>query len=158
MTLYQINEQLRNAIEFGCDPETGEIIDTAAMEALEMARDEKIENICLYIKDLKAEAVALDNEKKALEARKAAAEKKSDSLSRYLQAMLDGEKFKTARCAVSYRKTQAVNIVDETLIPNEYLRFKTTSAPDKTAIKDAIKAGKDVPGAMLEERQSMTIK
>ena len=158
MTLYQINEQLRNAIEFGCDPETGEIIDTAAMEALEMARDEKIENICLYIKDLYAEADAIYNERRALEEREKASEKKADSLSRYLQAMLDGEKFKTARCAVSYRKTQSVNIVDENLIPNEYLRFKTTSAPDKTAIKDAIKAGKDVPGATLEERQSMTIK
>lgn len=158
MTLFEINEQIQKAIELGFDPETGEILDASALEQLQIDRDEKIENICLYIKDLKAEAVALDNEKNALEARKAAAEKKSDSLSRYLQAMLDGEKFKTARCAVSYRKTQAVNIVDESLLPNEYLRFKTTSAPDKTAIKDAIKAGKDVPGAMLEERQSMTIK
>ena len=158
MTLFEINEQIQKAIELGFDPETGEILDASALEQLQIDRDEKVENICLYIKDLKAEAVALDNEKKALDARKAAAEKKSDSLSRYLQAMLDGEKFKTPRCAVSYRKTQAVNIVDENLIPNEYLRFKTTSAPDKTAIKDAIKAGKDVPGATLEERQSMTIK
>ena len=158
MTLFEINEQIQKAIELGFDPETGEILDASALEQLQIDRDEKVENICLYIKDLKAEAVALDNEKKALEARKTVAEKKSDSLSRYLQAMLDGEKFKTARCAVSYRKTQAVNIVDESLLPKEYLRFKTTSAPDKTAIKDAIKAGKDVPGAMLEERQSMTIK
>lgn len=158
MTLYEINEQIQKAIELGFDPDTGEILDASALEQLQIDRDEKVENICLYIKDLKAEAVALDNEKKALEARKAAAEKKSDSLSRYLQSMLAGEKFKTARCAVSYRKTQAVNIVDESLLPNEYLRFKTTSAPDKTAIKDAIKAGKDVPGATLEDRQSMTIK
>jgi hypothetical protein len=158
MTLYYINEQIRKAIELGFDPETGEILDASALEQLQIDRDEKVENICLYIKDLYAEADAIYNERRALEEREKASEKKADSLSRYLQSMLAGEKFKTPKCAVSYRKTQAVNIVDETLIPNEYLRFKTTSAPDKAAIKDAIKAGKDVPGAMLEERQSMTIK
>ena len=158
MTLYEINEQIQKAIELGFDPETGEILDETALEQLQMDRDEKIENICLYIKDLYAEADAIYNERRALEEREKASEKKADSLSRYLQTMLDGQKFKTAKCAVSYRKTQAVQITDESLLPKEYLRFKTTSAPDKTAIKDAIKAGKDVPGATLEDRTSMSIK
>lgn len=158
MTLYKINEQIMKAIELGFDPETGEILDETALEQLQMDRDEKIENICLYIKDLYAETDAIYNERRALEEREKASEKKADSLSRYLQVMLNGQKFKTAKCAVSYRKTQAVQITDESLLPKEYLRFKTTSAPDKTAIKDAIKAGKDVPGATLEDRTSMSIK
>ena len=49
MTLYEINEAIRNAIELGFDPETGEILDASALEQLQMDRDEKIENICLYI-------------------------------------------------------------------------------------------------------------
>lgn len=40
-----------------------------------------------------------------------------------------------------------VTITDETAIPKDYQ--KITVAPDKTAIKEALKAGKAVPGAEL---------
>lgn len=156
MTLYEINQQIQKAIELGFDPETGEILDDSALQQLEIDRDEKIENICLFIKDLKAEAAALDAEKKNLDARATVAKRKSDSLSRYLQAMLDGEKFKTARCSVSYRKTQAVNVTDQSMIPKEFIRIK--EEPDKVSLKEALKEGYEIPGAFLETRQSMIIK
>ena len=156
MTLYEINQQILKAVELGFDPETGEILDDTALQQLELDRDEKVENICLFIKDLRAEAAAIDAEKKALDDRKNAAQKKADSLSRYLQAMLDGEKFKTARCAISYRKTQAVNVTDQTMIPKQFIRVK--EEPDKIALKNALKEGYEIPGVFLEERQSMIIK
>jgi hypothetical protein len=156
MTLYEINEQIQKAIELGFDPETGEILDASALEQLQLDRDEKIENICLFIKDLKAEAAALDAEKKNLDARSTVAKRKSDSLSRYLQAMLDGEKFKTARCSISYRKTSAVIVDDENELPELCVRIR--KEPNKTAIKDYINAGVSVPGAHIEYRQSMIIK
>ena len=156
MTLYQLNEQIQKAIELGFDPETGEILDETALEQLQMDRDEKIENICLYIKDLYAEADAIYNERRALEEREKASEKKADSLSRYLQVMLNGQKFKTAKCAVSYRKTQAVQIVDEDALPEDFVIVYTS--PRKMAIKEALKAGNAVPGAVLEDRMSMIIK
>ena len=156
MTLYEINEQIQKAIELGFNPETGEILDESALEQLQLDRDEKIENICLFIKDLKAEAAALDAEKKNLDARASVAKKKSDSLSRYLQAMLDGEKFKTARCSISYRKTSAVIVDDENELPELCIRIR--KEPNKTAIKDYINAGVSVPGAHIEDRQSMIIK
>lgn len=156
MTLYEINEQIQKAIELGFDPETGEILDESALEQLQLDRDEKIENICLFIKDLKAEAAALDAEKKNLDARATVAKRKSDSLSRYLQAMLDGEKFKTARCSISYRKTSAVIVDDENELPELCVRIR--KEPNKTAIKDYINAGVSVPGAHIEDRQSMIIK
>ena len=156
MSLYEINEQIQKAIELGFDPETGEILDESALEQLQLDRDEKIENICLFIKDLKAEAAALDAEKKNLDARASVAKKKSDSLSRYLQAMLDGEKFKTARCSISYRKTSAVIVDDENELPELCIRIR--KEPNKTAIKDYINAGVSVPGAHIEDRQSMIIK
>ena len=158
MTLYEINQQIQKAIELGFDPETGEILDDSALQQLEIDRDEKVENICLFIKDLRAEASALDAEKKALDDRKNAAQRKADSLSRYLQAMLAGEKFKTARCAVSYRKSQAVVITDQDAIPEEYIRVKVSREPDKIALKDALKTVGAIDGAVLEERTSMIIK
>lgn len=55
MTLYEIN----NAILECVDMETGEIIDSDKLSELQIALDEKIENVALWIKDLKAEAEAI---------------------------------------------------------------------------------------------------
>ena len=156
MTLFEINQQIINAIEFGCDPETGEIIDAAALDALEMAKEEKTENIILLIKDLTAENKAISEEEQALAKRRRAGENRVEWLKNYLMASLDGEKFKTPRCSASYRKTASVSIIDESAIPSEYIRTKTE--PNKMAIKDALKAGETVPGATLEDRVSLIIK
>ena len=156
MTLYEINQQILNAIEYGCDPETGEIIDAAALDALEMAKEEKTENIILLIKDLTAENKAISEEEQALAKRRRAGENRVEWLKNYLMASLDGEKFKTPRCSASYRKTASVSIIDESAIPSEYIRTKTE--PNKMAIKDALKAGETIPGATLEDRVSLIIK
>lgn len=156
MTLWQIDEQIAKAIELGFDPETGEILDESALEQLQMDRDEKIENICLYIKDLVAESKALADEAKALTERKERSAKKAESLKNYLQAMLDGQKWKSSKAIVSYRKTQSVVVDDMDALKPEFLRIK--KEPDKTAIKEVLKAGATVAGAHLEDRQSMSIK
>ena len=70
--------------------------------------------------------------------------------------MLDGQKWKSTKAVVSYRKTQSVVVDDLTALKPEFLRVKTE--PDKTAIKEVLKAGAEVAGAHLEERQSMSIK
>ena len=158
MTLYEINEQIKNAIEFGFDPETGEILDSTALEQLQIDRDEKIENICLFIKDLIAEAAAIKTEEVALAGRRMHTENKVQSLKRYLQAMLDGQKWKSSKAVVSYRKTQSVVVDDLDQIPTDFMRIKTVSEPDKVAIKDALKDGKEVAGCHLEEGQSMSVK
>ncbi len=156
MTLWQIDEQIAKAIELGFDPETGEILDESALEQLQMDRDEKIENICLYIKDLVAESKALADEAKALTERKERSAKKAESLKNYLQAMLDGQKWKSSKAIVSYRKTQSVVVDDIDALKPEFLRIK--KEPDKTAIKEVLKAGAAVAGAHLEDKQSMSIK
>ena len=62
--------------------------------------------------------------------------------------------------SIGYRKSSAVNVLDASLIPSEYMRQPPLPppAPDKTAIKDAIKEGKEIPGVEIEERQSLFIK
>ena len=51
MTLYEIDDAILNCI----DEETGEIIDAEQLDKLYMEKEEKLENIALWIKDLKAE-------------------------------------------------------------------------------------------------------
>ena len=54
-------------------------------------------------------------------------------------------------------RSQVVAIADEDALPPEWLMHKTTTQPDKTAIKAAIKAGHQVPGAQLLTRRSWRI-
>lgn len=156
MTLYEIDQQIVKAIELGYDPETGEILDASALEQLQIDRDEKIENICLYIKDLTAESKALAEEAKALTERKERSAKKAESLKNYLAVILNGQKWKSSKAVVSYRKTQAVVVDDLDSLPPGYLRIK--KEPDKALIKECIKGGGTIKGAHLEDRQSMSVK
>lgn len=152
MTLYEINERILACV----DPETGEA-DAEQLETIMMERSEKLENIACWIKDIKAECDSIKAEEKALAERRQAKERKAESLRRYLDEALAGQKFETPRCVVSFRKSQKINITDLDKIPDDYLRYKTPE-PDKTAIKAAIKDGLTVEGCELVDSVSMTIK
>ena len=153
MKLYEIDEAIMSCI----DEETGEIIDSEKLDKLQMERDKKIENVACWIKDLKAEAEALKAEKQAFAERQKVAENKMESLKKWLAYALNGEKFKTVRASVSFRTTDKVEIADIYKLDENYLRYKDPEA-DKTAIKEAIKAGKEVAGATLVENTSVIIK
>lgn len=153
MNLFQIDEEIMNCV----DMETGEIIDTAKLDKLQMERDEKIENIGCWIKNLTADAEALKEQKLAFAERQKAAENKAESLKRYLTNYLAGQKFSTPKVVISFRKTSSVSVTDITAIPKKYLKVVEPTA-DKTAIKDAIKAGICVAGAEIVEGRSISIK
>jgi len=158
VNLYEINQEIDRAIQNCIDPETGEILDdTSELDALTLARDEKIENIACYIKNLKADAEAIRTEEKKLAERRKTCENRAEWLKKYLANNLQGEKFKSPRVAVSWRRSQAVVVEDIRKLPEDYLRYKDPE-PDKTAIKDAIKKGFDVEGAELVDNLSMVIK
>ena len=158
MKLYEIDEAILNCI----DTETGEIIDADQLDKLTMERDTKIENVACWIKDLKAEAEALKAEKQALSERQKVAENKAESLKKYLAYALDGKKFSTAKCAVSFRSTESVEVTDEGLnnLMKEHDELLTYKAPEpnKTAIKQAIKDGLNVAGIQLVQNTSTIIK
>lgn len=153
MKLYEIDQAILNCI----DLETGEIIDTEQLDKLTMGREAKLENVACWIKELKAEAEALKAEKMAFAKRQQVAENKMESLKKYLAYALDGQAFKTTRASVTFRKSQAVEIADIWKLDENYLRYKEPEA-DKTAIKEALKAGQTVAGATLVENTSVIIK
>jgi len=159
MKLYEINE----AIESLIDHETGEILDFAQFEALQLERDQKIEGIALWIKNLRADAAALKVEREALAERETAVKNKAERLADYLARMLDGGKFETARCAISYRASHPL-MLDEAVFMAYALKDDADllriadPAPNKTAITAAIKAGKKIPGAWLVDKQNIQIK
>ena len=158
MNLYEINSKLESAFMACIDPETGEVIgDTAELDALQIQRDEKVENIACLIKNLKAEAEAIQNEERKLKSRRQACENHADWLKKYLANNLQGEKFKSARVSISWRKSQAVEVEDVWKLPEEFVRMADPE-PKKRELAEALKAGLEIPGAELVDNISMTIR
>lgn len=159
MTLYEIDKALMAAFDAAVDAETGEIVDEGAygdFMQLDMEKDEKIENVGLWIKDLKAEAEAIRAEELLLSGRRRAKENKLEQLKSWLSYALDGEKFETAKLRISYRKSQSVE-ADLDKLPDKYLRFRDPE-PDKKKLAADLKAGKEIPGAVLIEKQNLQIR
>lgn len=153
MNLYQIDAEI-----LGCvDIETGEIFDIDKFEELSMTRDAKIENVCLWIKNLKAEAEALKAEKDAFAQRQKAAETKMESLKKYISSYLEGAKFETAKVKVSFRKSETLEISEGANIPDEFLKFKEPEV-NKTELKKAVKAGMHLDGVSIVQNQNIQIK
>lgn len=161
MSLYHIDQELENLI----DQETGEVLDFDAFEALQMARDAKIEGVLCWTKNLAAEAKAIREEEKELAERRKAMESKREKLLAYAERALGGAAFQTARCAVTYRKSTAVEITDmdavvQWCMDNGYDGKITFTQPtvSKTDIAPLLKSGVSVTGAELCEKLNMGVK
>ena len=152
--LYEIEEDILSCV----DMETGEIIDESRLDALEMEREKKIESVILWRKDILAEMEAVKAEAKKLSDRGKSLEKKAEQLKGWAEHALGGEKFKTERCSVSYRKSSGVVIDDIHLLPVDVWKDLQESWISKDKIKQFIESGKEIKGAHIEERQSIIIK
>ena len=160
-SLYEINAKLAT-YEMEFDPDTGEWLNENELDALKMERDEKIENICLWVKNLRAEASAIKAEEKALADRRKAKENKADRLEQYVASNLDGKPFETSKVKVTFRKSESVNILNEEAIPDRFLNIEVVRKPQKAEIKKYLKSlegsGEEVPWATIEKKNNIGIK
>lgn len=160
MKLYEIAPALRFALDdIVVDEETGEILSSDALHAVEAQAAEKIEATALYLRELDAEAKAAKEEADRMLARVKSMQKRSDYLkSMLLDALHATGKVKTARVSVSIRTTQAVAIDEGANLPEAYTTVKHIVSPNKVAIKQALLDGVEVPGCHIEERESVQIR
>lgn len=152
MNLYEINKAMQECINL----ETGEI-DLELFEKLQLEKDEKIENVALWIKNLSSDVESMENEKKAFEKRIKACKNNVSSLKTYLEMVLNGDKFQTAKCSITFRKSKSIEVTDISKLEKNYLKYAEPTA-DKAAIKKAIESGVTVPGASLVENLNVQIK
>lgn len=153
MNLYEID----TAITACVDEKTGEIIDLERLNELIMERDTKIEKVALWIKNLDSDAAAIKAERDTLDKRMKSAENRAKSLREWLKNALECQPFETAKVRVSFRKSESAEI-DESVLDKKWCKEKITYTPDKTAIRNAIKAGQTVDGARLVVNQNIQIK
>lgn len=79
--LYEIDTQITECF----DADTGELLDAEKLENLMIEKENKLENVALWIKNLKADAAMYKAEKTAFAERQAAAERKAESLTEWLK-------------------------------------------------------------------------
>ena len=160
--LYEIDQAILECV----DLETGEILDSDRLTALQMERERKLEGVALWVKDLNYEAQMVKEEADKLTARKKALDNKIASIKAWLRWALDGEKLKTPRCNVYQTHSQKVVIDDEKALIDmfmsspsgeKFLRMKDPEI-DKNALKDSMKQGYEYEFAHLEETESVVIK
>ena len=63
-----------------------------------------------------------------------------------------------ARVTVGFRKSVAVKVINEELIPDCYIDEKVVKKPNLAEIKASLKLGVSVKGCELEERTNINLK
>ena len=70
---------------------------------------------------------------------------------------MHGSTFESPKVSIKWRKSTSAEITDESLIPDDYLVPQPPKV-DKRGILADLRAGLDVPGAVLSENQNIQIK
>ena len=151
--LYEIKKDIADLI----DMETGEILDIDKLDALNLEVKEKNHGVALGIKNLEAEAEMVKAEAKKFNDRARAIQNRIDGLKTWMQNALEGQEFDDGAVKIRYRTTKACLITDMGKVPNEWLKEQEPIYRKVDMLK-AMKDGETIPGAEIEERQSLNIK
>lgn len=147
------------ALEAQIESAGGEMPDDleAMLDAVEGERKEKIENLAAWVLNLEAREAAIAIHERRLRDLRQAVEEKAERIKKYIVAGLnDGEKIEFDFATVKATKGESLELTDPDAVPIEFQRVKTE--PDKTAIKNAIKAGEAFEWARIVKTRGCTIK
>jgi hypothetical protein len=164
LKLYEINDELQTIetmIDEWAVEHEGDITDFPLNDELEKVkgdRTEKLLNIAVYIKNLKAEANAYAEEKKRLAAREKALEARVDYFTAYLDYNIKpDENLEDVRAIITHRMSERVVIecmLDD--LPPDYVKVEKSAR--RADLKRAIKKGTKFEGVRIEKRQNIQIK
>ncbi|WP_160684402.1 siphovirus Gp157 family protein [Clostridium sp. C2-6-12] len=160
MKLYELTQNYMNLQALLEDETISQDLIDAAMKEVGEDIEEKAQNYAVIMKNLEAEADALEKEEKRLAARKSSLKNRNkilkDNLENSMKA-IGKTKFKTNLFSFNICKNpSSVNIDDENLIPDQYIVY--TKSVAKKAILDDIKQGVIIPGVSLKQTESLKIR
>jgi hypothetical protein len=161
MKLYELKAEYEELLTRYRDAETDEEIAevTAALQALEGSLSDKLDSCARVYRTLCAEAEVYDAEARRLRERAKIIGARAERLKEYIGNCLGHEnKAKTALFSFSWRRSKAVSIIDESLIPDGYMREKVIAEPDKIEMKKDLECGATIPGVALVENYNLQIK
>ena len=178
-SLFEIQDSMMNLLEYNVNDETGEIVETEEefielYNSIQVDLNTKLDNTNCLQKMIDGEIDVIDKEIKRLTAEKKARERKKEWLKNRVdyfvkrqftdeKGNIDEEgihkyKLDLPHSKISYRKSDSVEVTDFENLPEEYIKTKIEKNPDKVAIKNAIKDGKEIKGAKIVTNYNIQIK
>ena len=122
---------------------------------------EKSMNYAKVIRNKEADSDAIENEIKRLKSMKDANDRVADRMKLAVRdAMLASgiDKIESSLFKLSLRRSESVEVVNIDQLPESLVTVKKTVSADKVKIKEAIKNGVPVEGAVIVENYSLQIK
>lgn len=159
-SLYNIRQEHQALIGEIIDSE-GEISEELNQKLL-INKDEfetKAVSYAMVTKEIEGNVSTIDNEIKRLQGLKSKQKRIVEKLKNAVsEAMIAFEidKLESELFTFSFRKSKAVIIDDEALIPEQY--FKLVQSVDKTSLKKDLELNNVIFGASIEERKNLQIK
>ncbi|HII4514024.1 TPA: siphovirus Gp157 family protein [Clostridium perfringens] len=165
MKLYELTQNYRNleSLLDNLGEQEGLTVEMihGALGQVEDDINTKIENTCKVIKEIEADSIGIDEEIKRLSALKKQKENAVKKLKEYVEFEMNGiglNKVEGKLFKISFRKSKVVKVLDETKIPKEFIKVKTTESISKTDLSKALKSGEIIEGAELVENKTLQIK
>jgi hypothetical protein len=122
------------------------------------AEVEKVDRIAAVLSSLDGVSANAKTEIDRLRARQQSAERAAQRLADYVLHVMrqrDGRPLKGRNTTFSVRHSEALIIDDPGAVPDQWKRTTITVDYPKDPIRRAIKAGENIPGVHLEQRESL---
>ncbi|WP_022820271.1 siphovirus Gp157 family protein [Fusobacterium russii] len=164
MKLYKIKDDLVQTLDVLLEVEEDELAKENCIEMLEFLKEElknKSDSILKYLRNLTLEKESVESELERLEKLKKSKDKKIKRLKDYMiniMIQLNEKKIETDIGSYGLRRSTKVDIIDEKLIPEDFIKIKTERNLDKIGIANYIKQYGEMAGARIVESYSLQIK
>ena len=163
-SMSNIQEEIRTVLEAMEHAEPGEVDEStleAYLDELATQEAEKVDAYGYVLRQQTARIQFLKDEEKRVQNRRRAAENALDRMKSHMLHVMQSNglrKVSGATTTISLRKSVSVAVDDLSVLGDQFVRVKTITEPDKTAIKEAIVGGASVPGARLVESESLQVR
>lgn len=155
MSLFDVAAEYRDSFERLADLDLDEATLRDTLEGMSGELEAKATNVALFARSLESLAASIKDAEAAMAKRRKALEARSERLRTYMldcMQLAGVQRIESPHLQISVKKTPpSVDVFDAAQLPADYLRQPEVPppAPDKAAIRDALKSGMDVPGARL---------
>lgn len=163
-SLYVLTDEYRIAAERLADLDLPAEVVADTLEGLAGELEAKATNVAMFVRNLESMAEQIKAAEADMAKRRKAIENRADHVRMYLKDNMQRAGINKIECPyfkLAIRDNPPAVVIDaESQIPAEYMRTPEPPppSPDKAAIKAAILAGHEVPGAHLSKGQRLEIK
>jgi outer membrane murein-binding lipoprotein Lpp len=164
LTLYEIAQEYRADLEKLAELELDDETLTDTLDGMGGELQVKAQSVACFIRNLEATVEQIKQAEAAMSARRKALENRAARVKDYLLASMMVAGVQKVECPL-FRMTvrdnpAAVEVYQPELIPAQFMRQPEPPPPavDKAAIKEAMKAGQEVPGCRLTVGKRLEIK